>query len=150
MESALSHGGTQDERREQDKSQLIDELAETRQRLADLEVSATPIDQGDMIDARLFLSSLRALRKGDFAARLPTDRTGVFGEIAGAFNDTVELASSLTDELERIAVLVGKEGRTSERATIEGTYGSWGRCVGSVNTLIRRRDPTHEGSLPRH
>ena len=118
------------------KSELIDALAETRQRVAELEASATPIGQADTIDARLLLSSLRALRKGDFAARLPSDRTGVSGEIAGAFNDTVELASGLADELERIAVLVGKEGRTSERASIEGAYGSWGRCVRSVNTLV--------------
>ena len=42
--------------------------------------------QADKIDERQLLKSLRAFRKGDFSVRLPTDQTGIAGEIAEAFN----------------------------------------------------------------
>jgi len=36
------------------------------------------------------LRALRALKKGDFAVRMPLDMIGIDGEIAQAFNDVVE------------------------------------------------------------
>ena len=60
-------------------------------------VSATSFDAGPLLQA------LKALKKGDFSARLPEESTGVGSEIAAAFNDIVELNRSLANELERVA-----------------------------------------------
>src|ERR1700741_5135055 len=39
-------------------------------------------DMGEQIDAKLLLSTLMALKKGDFTARMPSDWTGMAGKIA--------------------------------------------------------------------
>ncbi len=95
-----------------------------------------PTKQEDKIDARLLLKCLRAFSKGDFSARMPDDQTGLAGEIAAAFNESVEFAAGLTSELERIGAVVGKEGKTSQRARLRNAGGAWADAVDSVNTLI--------------
>ena len=67
------------------------------------------------LDPKLLLKSLRAFRRGDFTIRLPSDLTGVDGEIAEAFNDIVDLNQGLVRELDRVAKVVGKEGQIGER-----------------------------------
>jgi len=42
----------------------------------------------------------------------------------------------LTQELERISSVVGKEGKINQRATLRHASGGWDSCVDSVNTLI--------------
>ena len=95
-----------------------------------------PVDQFDVIDARLFLKYLRAFKRGDFSVRLPTDQIGLAGDIAEAFNDTVELAAQFASELKRTRTVVGKEGQTSERVNLRNAYGSWADGADSVNNLI--------------
>ncbi len=126
--------------RRKTKAQLVEELDLMRQRMAELEArEARPVPppvQVDTIDARQLLASLRAFRKGDFSVRLSPDQIGLVGEIAEAFNDTVELAAGLNAELARIGTVVGKEGRISEWAKLMGAIGGWGECADSVNALI--------------
>jgi len=88
------------------------------------------------LDPRLLLKVLRAFRKGDFSARLPSDMIGIDGEIAEAFNDIADLNQGLAKELDRIAKVVGKEGRISERGHLDGATGCWSECVSSVNSMI--------------
>ena len=88
------------------------------------------------LDPRLLLKVLRAFRKGDFTARLPSDMTGIEGEIAEAFNDIADLNQGLASELERVAKVVGKEGRISERGRLDGATGCWSECINSVNSMI--------------
>jgi hypothetical protein len=59
-----------------------------------------------------------AFRKGDFAARLPIDLAGLDGKIADAFNDVIELNERMSEELERLSRVVGKEGKITQRAGI--------------------------------
>ena len=56
--------------------------------------------------------------------------------IAKAFNDVVLRNRLMSVELARLSQLVGKEGRISERARLEGAQGSWAASVRSVNALI--------------
>src|SRR3982074_1597417 len=83
----------------------------------------------DTLDERQFLAGLRALRRGDFAYRLPGDKTGIAGEIAEAFNDALEVHQRMSREFDRISVVVGRDGRISQRATLGDVPGSWARYV---------------------
>jgi len=81
------------------------------------------------------LAALRALRAGDFRARLPVDRPGLAGSVAEAFNDVAELNQRTTGELRRISRAVGREGRISHRVSIAPS-GSWARSEEAVNQLV--------------
>jgi HAMP domain-containing protein len=93
-------------------------------------------DLSDALDARQMLGVLLALKKGDFSARLPVDKTGIGGKIADTLNDVIELNDRLARELERTSQVVGKEGKIAQRASLGGAGGAWLACVDSVNSLI--------------
>src|ERR671917_2309920 len=88
------------------------------------------------LDPRLLLKTLRAFRRGDFSARLPSDLTGIDGDIAEAFNDIAALNRGLARELDRVAKVVGKEGQIGERGRLPGAKGCWNECIDSVNAMI--------------
>src|ERR1700727_485565 len=89
-----------------------------------------------VLDNTDLLGTLIAFRKGDFAARLPYDLTGIEGKVADTINDIFEMNLRLREELARLSSTVGKEGRISERATLPGAVGDWTECVSSLNDLI--------------
>src|SRR5688572_10493024 len=91
---------------------------------------------GAALDAGQLLGALRALKRGDFTARLPMSHSGVAGDIALAFNDLAELLSESTDELQFVSTAVGKEGNIVQRLPSSHVAGSWGVRARSVNTLI--------------
>src|SRR5205809_6460149 len=91
---------------------------------------------GDGVDSRQLLSALVAFKRGDFSARLPGDWTGVAGKIADTFNEVIRTSQRMTQELERIRRVVGKEGRITQRASLGDVSDSWARTIGSVNDLI--------------
>jgi HAMP domain-containing protein len=88
------------------------------------------------LDRRELLKALRALKKGDFSARLPLDLTGIDGEIAQAFNDVVEVNDAFAAEFARISVQVGKEGQIAQRVKVPAATGMWAENVESLNNLI--------------
>jgi HAMP domain-containing protein/CheY-like chemotaxis protein/GAF domain-containing protein len=90
----------------------------------------------DTVDAKALLKALRTMARGDFSYRLPLDQTGLTGELNQAFNNVIELQERLTKELDRIATVVGKEGKISQRATIGDATGGWNDCVTSINALV--------------
>src|SRR5262245_33665129 len=86
-------------------------LAKSRARetfLAPNGASAAPATE---LNKQQVLEALVALKRGDFTVRLPIEWTGIDGKIADAFNEVVELNSKVANELERLSVAVGKEGR---------------------------------------
>jgi HAMP domain-containing protein/signal transduction histidine kinase/CheY-like chemotaxis protein len=90
----------------------------------------------ETVDRRQLVSALRSLRKGDFTVRLPEDGEGVDEEIATLFNDVVQLNQEMTREFERLSMVVGKEGRITQRGRLDGATGSWETAVRSINELI--------------
>src|ERR1041385_7049481 len=90
----------------------------------------------DAVDTRQLLNVLMAMKKGNFSARMPLDQTGVAGKISDALNDVIEMNAKLAAELGRISTVVGKEGKTSQRAAIGSAGGAWAECIESVDTLI--------------
>jgi HAMP domain-containing protein/signal transduction histidine kinase/CheY-like chemotaxis protein len=91
---------------------------------------------GRELDKKTLLSALIAFRKGDFSARLPIDLGGMDGKIADTFNDVIELNERMSEELERLSRVVGKEGKITQRASVGEVTGSWQHSVDSVNALI--------------
>src|SRR5437867_3057439 len=90
----------------------------------------------DRVDETRLLEVLTALRHGNFAPRLPLKWTGVGGKVADTVNEIMEANQRLARELERLARLVGKEGKIGHRAPIGDFTGLWASSVESVNTLV--------------
>ena len=90
----------------------------------------------ESLDERQLLTTLMAVKKGDFSVRMPVDRSGVAGKIADTLNEVIDLIERMTREFERINTVVGKEGKISQRASIGEAGGAWAACVESVNSLI--------------
>jgi HAMP domain-containing protein/signal transduction histidine kinase len=91
---------------------------------------------GSELDTSQLLAALMAFRRGDFSARLPDDWTGVAGKIADTFNDVIRTNQRMTQELERIVRVVGKEGRITQRALLTNVSESWSDAIGCINVLI--------------
>src|SRR5436189_286685 len=90
----------------------------------------------ETIDARLLLKVLSDFKKGDFTTRLPSEQTGLTGKIYDALNEIIYLNQRMAKEFDRVATVVGKEGRIRQRASLPMATGSWSECIDSVNTLI--------------
>ena len=88
------------------------------------------------LDVRKLLRALQAVRDGDFSVRLASDQTGLAGKVADTFNEIVNSNQHLARELERAGQIVGKDGKTRHRLSIDRRLGAWGAMEGSVNTLI--------------
>ena len=93
------------------------------------------VDDGDL-DLRKLLRALQAVRDGDFSVRLPSDKTGIAGKVADTFNEIVASNQRMAREIEKAGQLVGKDGKTKHRVTIDRRSGSWGAMESSINTLI--------------
>jgi len=91
---------------------------------------------GGELDAKQLLSALVAVQRGDFSVRLPDDWTGIAGKIADTFNEIARTNLRMTQELERVGRVVGKEGRITQRASLGDVSESWVEAVRSINDLI--------------
>src|SRR5206468_2254607 len=91
---------------------------------------------GSELDTRQLLSALMAFKRGDFSVRLPEHWTGIAGKIADTFNDAIRTNQRMTQELERIVRVVGKEGRIMQRASLSDVSESWSDAIGCINVLI--------------
>src|SRR3989440_3074278 len=90
----------------------------------------------DTVDPRMLLHVLTRLEKGDFAARMPDDLSGIAGKIADTLNAVMETNQRMVRELGRVGRAVGKQGKTSQRLSIGDVSGGWVDSVDAVNGLI--------------
>jgi HAMP domain-containing protein/CheY-like chemotaxis protein/signal transduction histidine kinase len=93
-------------------------------------------DKVDALERKAILAGLRALRRGEFATRLPDSLTGTDGQIAEVFNDIALQMAALDQELRDVRTAVGKEGRVKRRVQRSIGRNGWENIVGSVNDLI--------------
>jgi HAMP domain-containing protein/CheY-like chemotaxis protein len=84
----------------------------------------------------LILERMQAMRDGDFSVRLPGSWTGLSGKLADTFNEIAMANQRIAKELRRVGQVVGKRGRTRERARFDESRGAWGEIEDSVNTLV--------------
>ena len=92
----------------------------------------------DSAEARSWalLAAVAAFRDGDFSVRLPADWAGTEGRIAEAFNQALGYEDRIAQEVARLSVSVGKDGRLQQRMTVPGAAGGWATKVNSINTLL--------------
>jgi HAMP domain-containing protein/signal transduction histidine kinase/CheY-like chemotaxis protein len=79
--------------------------------------------------------ALHAVRRGRFDVRLRR-REGTAGEVVDQFNEMVGLQERRNRDLLRIARVVGREGRMSDRLDEESYDGDWQAGAQAVNALI--------------
>ena len=102
-----------------------------------------PPSNGQTPDARIsgpalarVEQALRAAAGGDFSVRLPARRKDSIGALEAAYNQLAARNAALEAELVRVGQIIGREGRMTERARLQGAEGAWGRTIDSVNGLI--------------
>ena len=80
--------------------------------------------------------ALHAAAAGDFSVRLPARRKDDVGRLESAYNQMAARNAALEAELVRVAEIIGREGRMTERARLRGAGGAWSTAIDSVNGLI--------------
>ena len=80
--------------------------------------------------------ALRKAAAGDFKVRLPARDDDAIGRVQAAYNELAARNAALEGELVRIARIIGREGRMTERASLDGVDGGWRTAIGSINGLI--------------
>jgi HAMP domain-containing protein/CheY-like chemotaxis protein/signal transduction histidine kinase len=87
-------------------------------------------------DLEPLLEALVAARRGDRGVRVSARGKGMTGRLARAFNELAQTREQTTDELMRVATVIGREGRLTERAEVRGAAGVWKQQIDSVNMMI--------------
>jgi HAMP domain-containing protein/CheY-like chemotaxis protein/signal transduction histidine kinase len=85
---------------------------------------------------RRLLTGLHAMDAGDFSVRLEPVGDALMAELAEVFNSVATKQGRLADELNRVALSVGREGKMRDRATIGPAGGLWAGSVDALNSLI--------------
>ncbi|MEG3860867.1 methyl-accepting chemotaxis protein [Microcoleus sp. herbarium12] len=80
------------------------------------------------------IAALAAVRDGDFSIRLPADNG--LGEIATVFNEMVSVNEKFAEEIERVSLAVGEEGKVPKRTANQEFKGSWVSSIDAVNTTL--------------
>jgi len=88
------------------------------------------------VDGEALLHVLLRLKKGDFTVRMPKVQTGLTGKISDTLNEIIDLIEGVANELERTRIIVGKEGKISQRAVLPAASGRWTAKISAVNELI--------------
>jgi HAMP domain-containing protein len=120
------------------KASTASDERKARSRRATAQPKGTADSDGS-VDTRVLrelVDALDAARRGDFSVRLSKRRKGVSGEVAASYNELVATNQRMTRELVRIARIIGREGRMTERASLPGAAGGWETSVDSINSLI--------------
>jgi signal transduction histidine kinase/HAMP domain-containing protein/ActR/RegA family two-component response regulator len=97
------------------------------------EITAT---DDTVLDGEVLLQVLSDLRAGDLTVRMPVHWTGVAGKIADNLNEVIASSQRFCTELERVSRVVGKDGKLSQRVSLNAGDHVFDTCVESVNSLI--------------
>jgi HAMP domain-containing protein len=109
--------------------------ASSRRRRSETEA---PAENATVSPAELegLLAALRGASRGERGLRVDARRKGIVGELAKAFNDLAQTRERTTDEIVRVATVIGREGRLTERVQLGRAQGTWKEQLDSVNTMI--------------
>jgi HAMP domain-containing protein/CheY-like chemotaxis protein/signal transduction histidine kinase len=110
--------------------------AAPRRRQSGGDPAAPPGELIAAADLEPLLEALLAAKRGERGTRLPARGKGMAGRLARAFNELGQTREQTTDELVRVAAVIGREGRLTERAEVRGADGTWREQLDAVNTMI--------------
>jgi len=82
---------------------------------------------------RQLLTTLGAVRDGDFSARLPSDWAGLDGKVADTLNQIVSRMERSNANLLRLRHAVGEEGQLGERLALGDSVGGWAERIEAIN-----------------
>ncbi len=94
------------------------------------------LSKAAQMEIEALVEVLKAVKAGDFEARLPYNRNGILSRAGELVNDIVGLNEHLAGELTRVGRIVGREGRMAERASMGPAKGAWASSANAVNQLI--------------
>ncbi|MFF3291927.1 HAMP domain-containing protein [Streptomyces sp. NPDC003023] len=112
-------------------NELVDDLARP---VSEVGRVLSAVAEGDL-EQRMELRS-HAMDGQDGAAVRPL--RGEFLKVARTVNNLVDQLSAFTDEVTRVALEVGTEGKLGGQAQVRGMSGSWKDLTDSVNTMAYR------------
>ena len=87
-------------------------------------------------DLEPLLEALRASARGEHIPLLDTRKRGIVGRLNKAFNQKTEARERITNEIVRVATVIGREGRLTDRANVKGSAGVWRESLNAVNSMI--------------
>jgi methyl-accepting chemotaxis protein len=91
---------------------------------------------GSEADLALILTAMRALKKGDGNARLPTEWQGLPGKIATEFNELAAQSAQLANGIKAIDRRSGRSnGKSPARLPITKMDGFWRDSADSINSI---------------
>ncbi len=93
-------------------------------------------DESEVVDHKALLKALRGYRNGNFNVRMPESKTGIAGEIARAFNESVALNQLMLKEFARVSKEVSRDGRLNQRVSIHSATAGWAQTVDAYNSTI--------------
>jgi CheY-like chemotaxis protein/signal transduction histidine kinase/HAMP domain-containing protein len=82
------------------------------------------------------LRGIRALRDGDFTARVADSDDPLIGEIVDAFNELATRNQRVVEDIEQVSLRVGRQGQMEERVPLGTHAGGWASIIGRINSLI--------------
>src|SRR5262249_39879809 len=83
------------------------------------------------------VEALQAATRGERGLRIPAAGRGMGAKLARAFNELAETRERTTDELVRVATVIGREGRLTARAELRKGDGLWKQQLDAANHMIR-------------
>jgi HAMP domain-containing protein/signal transduction histidine kinase/PleD family two-component response regulator len=100
--------------------------------------AASPNGDGEPEDPALeeLLRVLTEARDGNFSVRLRARRRDLMGDVQQRTNELLALNARMAKELARVARIIGREGRMSERVSLGTVDGAWSDSVESINAMI--------------
>ena len=69
-------------------------------------------------DLQPLLEALRAAARGEHVPHLDTRKRGIVGQLNKAFNQKTDARERVINEIVRVATVIGREGRLTDRATV--------------------------------
>src|SRR5207302_3019497 len=76
-----------------------------------------------------------AVAKGDLSQKITVDVKGEILELKNTINTMVDQLSSFADEVTRVALQVGTDGKLGGQAKVKGVSGTWKDLTDSVNLM---------------
>ncbi len=84
-----------------------------------------PNTDADLTDVEL-LKILLKVRNGNFSVRLHGGKEGVRKDICEVINEIIDLNERMVFEFGKVGTSIGKQGKLTNRVTLDGARGSWG------------------------